>query len=120
MTPEEIGSRFAALLAGDSDVATTVSGGARWARATIDVPPGRWRDAVVAGRDDGELRLDFFDWLSAVDEEAEGFAVVAHVWSTAGRHGVLLRTRVTDRAAPALASIVDIYPGAAWHERETH
>jgi NADH-quinone oxidoreductase subunit C len=33
---------------------------------------------------------------------------------------VLIRTRVPDRAAPAAPSIVDIYPGAAWHERETH
>jgi NADH-quinone oxidoreductase subunit C len=48
-----------------------------------------------------------------------GFTVVAHLWSTAHRHGVLLRTRVP-RAAAAVPSIVAIYPGAAWHERETY
>jgi NADH-quinone oxidoreductase subunit C len=120
MTPEEIGARFAALLADGSDVVTTLSGGAQWARATVDVPARLWRDAVVAGRDDPELALDFFDWLSAVDEETEGFTVVAHLWSTSGRHGVLLRTRISDRAAPVLESIVEVYPGAGWHERETH
>jgi NADH-quinone oxidoreductase subunit C len=54
-----------------------------------------------------------------VDEQADGFAIVAHLWSTTLRHGVLLRT-VLPREAPTLVSIVDIFAGAAWHERETH
>ena len=116
MTPEEVGTRLAAALGGDG-VSASVSGGGQWARATVDVPAASWRAAVQAGRD--ALGCDFFDWLSAVDELAEGFALVAHLWSTAGRHGVLLRTRVP-RAAATVPSIVDIYPGAAWHERETH
>ncbi|GAB3952734.1 hypothetical protein GCM10027614_56920 [Micromonospora vulcania] len=93
MTPEEVGARLVALLA---PVAATpsVSGGQRYARATVDVPPASWPDAVRAARDDTELACDFFDWLSAVDELAEGFDVVAHLWSTRLRHGVLLRTRV--------------------------
>ena len=117
MTPEEVGSRFVALL-GDRAEAT-VSGGGAWARATVDVPADAWPEALRAARDDTELGCDFFDWLSAVDELAEGFSLVAHVWSTARRHGVLLRTRVP-RDAAVLASVVDLYPGAAWHERETH
>jgi len=44
---------------------------------------------------------------------------VAHMWSVADRFGVLVRTRVP-LDAPTVPSIVDIYPGAAWHERETH
>src|SRR5262249_33173946 len=65
------------------------------------------------------LGCDFFDWLSAVDELPGGFTVVAHLWSTMAHHGVLLRTHLT-REAPAVGSIVAVYPGAAWHERETH
>jgi len=116
MTPEEVGTRLAAVLGGDG-VSASVSGGGQWARATVDVPAPGWRAAVEAGRD--SLGCDFFDWLSAVDELAEGFTLVAHLWSTGQRYGVLLRTRVP-RDAPAVPSIVDIYPGAAWHERETH
>lgn len=115
MTPEELGTRFAALVDGTA----SVSGGGAFARATVDVSPQHWRYAVRAVRDDAELGCDFFDWLSAVDELDEGFAVVAHLWSTRGRHGVLLRTRVP-RDAATLESIVDVYPGAAWHERETY
>jgi NADH-quinone oxidoreductase subunit C len=89
----------------------SMSGGGAFARPTVDVPVERWAAAVREARDEG---YDFFDWLSAVDE-GDGFAVVAHVWSVAGRRGLLLRTR-----AVSVPSIVDIYPGAAWHERETH
>ncbi|MEV1331267.1 NADH-quinone oxidoreductase subunit C [Micromonospora costi] len=118
MTPEEVGARMAALLA-PAEATPSVSGGQRHARATVDVPAATWRDAVRAARDDAELRCDFFDWLSAVDELAEGFDVVAHLWSTRHRHGLLLRSRVP-REAPVVASVVDVFPGAAWHERETH
>ncbi|SCG55188.1 NADH-quinone oxidoreductase subunit C [Micromonospora inositola] len=118
MTPEEVGQRLVALLA-PVEATASVSGGQGYARATVDVPPASWRDAVRAARDDAELAFDFFDWLSAVDELAEGFDVVVHLWSTTGRHGLLLRTRLP-REAATVASLVDLYPGAAWHERETY
>ncbi|AVT39165.1 NADH-quinone oxidoreductase subunit C [Plantactinospora sp. BB1] len=118
MTPEQVGDRLGTLLA-DPEVTVGQSGGQAYARATVDVPAGRWRDAVRTARDDTELACDFFDWLSAVDELAEGFDVVAHLWSTRHRHGVLLRTRVP-RDAPTVGSVVELFPGAAWHERETH
>ncbi len=114
MTPAEVG---AALIAELGDGAASVSGGDRWARATVDVPVARWVDALGCARD--HLGCDFFDWLSAVDEEGRGFGLVAHVWSTVSRHGVLVRTLVS-HDAPTAPSIVDVYPGAAWHERETH
>jgi NADH-quinone oxidoreductase subunit C len=108
MTPEEVG----AVLGGTA----SVSGGGHFARVTVDVPVGRWAEVVRLARDD--LGCDFFDWLSAVDELGS-FQVVAHLWSVAGKHGLLLRTTVPGDHA-AVPSIVDSYPGAAWHERETH
>ncbi|MEU6022402.1 NADH-quinone oxidoreductase subunit C [Micromonospora sp. NPDC047134] len=118
MTPEEAGRRLVTLLA-PVEATATVSGGQAHARATVDVPPSAWRAALLAARDDTELACDFFDWLSAVDELAEGFDVVAHLWSTTHRHGLLLRARVP-RTTPTIDSVVSVYPGAAWHERETH
>ncbi|MFG1713635.1 NADH-quinone oxidoreductase subunit C [Micromonospora sp. NPDC049203] len=118
MTPEEVGSRVVALLA-PVEATASVSGGQGYARATVDVPPASWADAVRAARDDAELDLDFLDWLSAVDELADGFDVVLHLWSVRHRHGLLLRTRVP-RDTPVVASVVGLFPGAAWHERETH
>jgi NADH-quinone oxidoreductase subunit C len=115
MTPEEVGARVAELTGGS----WSLSGGAPGTRATADVPSDSWVAAALAVRDDPDLAMDFFDWLSAVDELDDGFTIVTHLWSTSHRHGLLLRTRVP-RAEPAVASIVDVYPGAAWHERETH
>src|SRR5262245_2490740 len=114
MTPDEVGARLVAAL-GDGEV--SVSGGGGWARATVDVASTAWHEAVRQARDD--LGCDFFDWLSAVDEEQRGYSIVAHVWSTQSRYGVLVRTLIP-ADEPAIDSIVDLYPGAAWHERETH
>ncbi|WP_460625104.1 NADH-quinone oxidoreductase subunit C, partial [Kitasatospora kifunensis] len=91
---------------------------------TVDVPAEHWIEALTAARDG--LGLRFFDWLSAVDELAEGFAICAHlaaVGDGAG-HGdgvrhLLLRTRVP-RAGAALPTAAGVYAGAGWHERETH
>ena len=114
MTPDEVGAALVAVVDGAQ---ASVSEGGEWARATVDVPATAWPTALIGARD--ALGCDFFDWLAAVDEEGEGYSVVAHVWSTAGRYGALVRTRIP-RETPALDSIVEVYPGAAWHERETH
>lgn len=117
MTPEEVSERtLAALSSAGVAGSAGISGGDGYARATVDVPLETWHAAVLAVRD--QLGLNFFDWLSAVDELDEGFTVVVHLWNTAERFGLLLRTR-TAREEPRMESIVDVYPGASWHERET-
>jgi NADH-quinone oxidoreductase subunit C len=118
MTPDEVGARLAAALAAP-EVTVGVSDGREHGRATVDVPPATWRAALAAARDDDQLACDFFDWLSAVDDLPDGFTVVAHLWSTRHRHGILVRTRVP-RDAAEVPSVVDLFPGAAWHERETY
>ncbi|GHA13254.1 NADH-quinone oxidoreductase subunit C [Streptomyces echinoruber] len=84
---------------------------------TVDVPASAWRAALQVARD--ELGCTYFDWLSAVDEPGTGFRVVAHVVALAPVRRLLLRTTVPHET-PVLASAVDVYAGAAWHERETH
>ncbi|WP_190112163.1 NADH-quinone oxidoreductase subunit C [Streptomyces cinnamoneus] len=90
---------------------------------TVDVPAERWIAALETARD--RLGCTFFDWLSAVDEPGTGFCVCAHVAALPGGEGaaatrrLLLRTTVPHEA-PALATAVGVYAGAAWHERETH
>jgi NADH:ubiquinone oxidoreductase subunit C len=68
-----------------------------------------------------ELGMTFFDWLSAVDEREDGFAVIARVYSHITRQGVLLRAMAPGgREAPRFPTITDVYRGADWHERETY
>jgi NADH-quinone oxidoreductase subunit C len=75
-----------------------------------------WHDAVAALKRDG---YTYFDWLSAVDEHPDGFRLVLHVARVQPLDHLLLVTYL-DRADAAVASIADVYGGAAWHERETH
>ncbi|WP_052707612.1 NADH-quinone oxidoreductase subunit C [Streptomyces rubellomurinus] len=102
-----------------ASVGEWATGAEAYGLITVDVPAERWTEALTNARD--VLGLAFFDWLSAVDELAEGFAVVAHLAAAEapGVRHLALRTRVP-RDAAALPTAVPVYPGAAWHERETH
>ena len=111
MTPEELGARVSALVQGAvADVSFT--------QVSVDVPAEAWADAALAVRDDDALACRFFDWLSAYDD-GDALAVVIHVWSTAHRHHLRLRTRVP-RDGGTLPTLTGVWPGANWHERETY
>ncbi|MFJ5718778.1 NADH-quinone oxidoreductase subunit C [Streptomyces sp. NPDC093149] len=86
---------------------------------TVDVPAASWTAALETARD--TLGCTYFDWLSAVDEPGTGFRVCVHVAALAeGRvRRLLIRTTVAYDAA-VLPTAIDVYAGAAWHERETH
>lgn len=86
---------------------------------TVDVPAAAWLTALRTARD--ELGCSYFDWLSAVDEPGTGFRVCAHVAAlgTGRVRRLMVRTTVPHGAA-VLPSAIDVYAGAAWHERETH
>ncbi|MGR6972078.1 NADH-quinone oxidoreductase subunit C [Streptomyces cynarae] len=84
---------------------------------TVDVTPAGWTEALRVARD--ELGCTYFDWLSAVDEPGTGLRVSAHVVALSPVRRLLVRTTVPHEA-PVLPSAVDVYAGAAWHERETH
>jgi NADH-quinone oxidoreductase subunit C len=108
MTPAELGEALVAAVDGATFAVT-------FDEVTVDVPPEGWVTAATAARD--ELGCRFFDWLAGVDELEDGFSVVTHVWSVAGRYGLLLRTRVP-REDPRLPTLTLVYPGANWPERE--
>ena len=91
------------------------------ASEVLEVDAVDWHAAAAALRDAGAT---WFDLLTAYDELDSGFAVLLRVVRPpgagedgVGTEAVLLRTRVP-RESPVLASIADLYPGAAWHERE--
>lgn len=112
--PHASGEPVNALWAERFGDAVTVTEG--FAELTVDVEPGRWIEALEFARD--ALSCGFFDWLTGVDELAEGFGVVAHVYSLEHGHHLLIRTRVR-REDPRLPTATGVYRGAAWHERET-
>jgi NADH-quinone oxidoreductase subunit C len=75
-----------------------------------------WHAYLAGLKADGFV---FFDWLSAVDEQDDVIRLVAHVARLDPLEHVLVVTYL-DRERPHVASLVDVYAGAAWHERETH
>lgn len=113
MTAEELAAEAAeALSRAGVEAGTSVTFG----EVTIDVPAGDWVTSLAAVRDD--LRMSFFDWLTAVDQLEDGFDVVTHVYDPVGLRRLLVRTRVP-ATGPSLATATGVYRGAAWHERET-
>lgn len=84
---------------------------------TVDVPSASWTEALRTAH--STLGCTYFDWLSAVDEPGTGFRVSAHVVALTPVRRLLVRTTVPHES-PVLPTAVDIYAGAAWHERETH
>jgi NADH-quinone oxidoreductase subunit C len=82
---------------------------------TREVGREQWQAQAQALRKDGYA---FFDALTAVDLEADGFEVVLRVWDVARRTGVIVRTRCP-REDARVPSLVDVYAGARWHERVT-
>ncbi len=78
-----------------------------------EVARAEWVTEVTALRAAG---ASFFDVLTAVDLGDEGFGVVLHLWDPVARSGYLLRT-TCPREDPAVPTLVDVFAGAAWHER---
>lgn len=79
----------------------------------MTTPRQEWVGAVTAARDAGAT---FFDFLTAVDLEADGIEVVLHLWDPAARQHHVLRTLCTlgDLRLPSLRPV---FAGADWHER---
>ena len=84
---------------------------------TMDVPRQDWLAALAFARD--VAGCDFFDWLTAVDELDQGFAVVVHMYSIQTGQHMLVRTLVP-REDPVLPTATGLFRGAGWAERETH
>ena len=109
--------------------------GGEWAitfdTVKVTVAPEQWVSALTAARDD--LDLVSFSFVSAIDwtnstevgdpltEELdeEYFEVLATVGDVTEGRRVTFSTRL-GRDNPVIDSLVDVYAGADWHEREAH
>jgi NADH-quinone oxidoreductase subunit C len=111
-------------------VAGVVGGSAAITFDTVKISVGSddWVSAHTAVRDD--LDLVFFSWLSAVDwanevkagdalsdEVEERIELLTTVADLTEGHRVTFSTDLT-KDSPSIASLVNVYSGANWHERE--
>ncbi len=85
---------------------------------------GRIREILQWLRDDPDLRLNHLRSLCGVDNSRRKipglsrFEVVYNLYSIPLRHEIRLRAEVADKD-PRIDSVVSLWPGADWLERET-
>ena len=94
----------------------------------VGVHSDRWTETLRIARD--ELGLGFFSWLSAIHwandpqvgdalakEVTERFELLCAVSDVTSGDLVVFSTDL-DATDPRVESLMDVYPGADWHERE--
>ena len=121
VTPEVLLTRLQDAL-GDK----LVNGRVALGEVTIEVRAADWHDVAVQLRDDPGLRFDELTDLCGVDYSAyadagreEGrYAVVMHLLSVVRNHRVRVRAFCAEDEMPVVASVVDVWAGANWFERE--
>ena len=92
---------------------------------TAVVDPSRWREAALFLRDDPRLAMNMFVDLCGVDYLTLGaeprFEVVCHLRSLQHAHRVRIKARVgeLDGTGAEIDSLVPVWRGADWFERET-
>ena len=89
--------------------------GNEWAR----VAPAAWQAVAEFLRDDPATQMSMFVDLTCVDRLPRElrFDVVLHLYSLEKKHRVRLLAGVPEQE-PVIASLVALWPGANWFERE--
>ena len=82
-----------------------------------------WRDVALFLRDDPRCAMNMFTDLTAVDYQGREprFEVVCHLRSLHHAHRIRIKARVgeEDGSGTEVASLVSVWKGANWFERET-
>jgi NADH-quinone oxidoreductase subunit C len=89
--------------------------GNEWAR----VAPEHWHKVVQFLRDDATTSLNMFMDMTCVDRVARvpRFDLVMHLYSVEKKHRLRLLAGLPEDK-PNIQSVVDLWPGANWFERE--
>jgi NADH-quinone oxidoreductase subunit C len=91
---------------------------------TAVVNPAKWREIAQFLRDDPQCAMNMFVDLTAVDytgRQTPRFEVVLHLRSFERNHRIRLKARVGDDDGNSVEidSVVPVWKGANWFERET-
>jgi len=83
----------------------------------LTVDRGDVARVLRAARDDPRLDFKYLRCLSGVDHVEDGLEVVYHLYSYTHKHNVTVKTPLP-QDDPRLPSVISIWRGADWHERE--
>ena len=84
---------------------------------TVALPVNQWKEVVAWAKT--TLGCRYFNWLSAVDWKAEGLEVVCRIENLESGLVIFFRTRL-GAGATHCPSLVPVYRGADWMERECY
>jgi NADH-quinone oxidoreductase subunit C len=95
----------------------------RLGEVTVEVPAAQFKAIAERLKSSGfEQLIDLcgVDYASYGDRPREGnrFAVVVHLLSIENNCRLRVRAFCADDSFPVIASLVDVWPGAGWFERE--
>lgn len=86
----------------------------------VVVPKGRLVEICRALANEPGFGLDYLSFVSAIDRpEAGEFEVLYHLYAFAARDELAIKVRVR-REEATVPSVVGIWDGANWHEREAY
>ncbi len=85
---------------------------------TFQVAAGEVVEVCRWLRDNPEFDLSFLEFVSAIDWP-DRFEVVYQLTSVARQHSLTLKVPIP-KTDPRVPSVVDVWRGADWHERETY
>ena len=90
---------------------------------TAVIAPAAWREVALFLRDDPRCAMNMFTDLCGVDypDREPRFEVVCHLRSLQHAHRIRIKARVgeEDGSGAELDSLVPVWKGANWFERET-
>jgi len=98
----------------------------RLGEITIEVPADRYAAATLKLRDHAELKFEELIDLCGMDYQTYGdrpregkrYAVVLHLLSVTHNWRLRVRSHCEDDAYPLIATATEVWPSAAWFERE--
>ncbi|HZG80797.1 MAG TPA: NADH-quinone oxidoreductase subunit C, partial [Brevibacillus sp.] len=85
---------------------------------TLVIQNERWHDVAVFLKEDEQLAFDYLSDLHGVDYE-DRLEVYYHFYSYQNRQSLAVKVK-TGREQSSVASVMDIWSGANWNERETY
>ncbi|MCG7315727.1 NADH-quinone oxidoreductase subunit C [Brevibacillus laterosporus] len=77
-----------------------------------------WHDIALFLKQEPSLQFNYLSNLHGVDYE-DRMEVYYHLYSYAHHQSLAIKVKTT-REASSVASVVDVWPGADWNERETY
>jgi NADH-quinone oxidoreductase subunit C len=88
-------------------------------RDSLLVKPGSLLELAAYLKNTVDLEFDYLNFITAVDYFSY-FEIIYHLTSLKHNHSIFLKTRCYDRFNPSVPSVVSLWQGADFQEREIY